>query len=125
MGFLGFGGRKESYLVVVTYEGPGRLRLNGNHVRGGSRSKQNAGSHGQTVCWAEFAPGRVRQDGGLGSQAPRLGAGEAERLLRDLPQLVECRTVLDAMEQGREHASKALAWASPQGAAPGTVGRGG
>ena len=60
MGFWGFGSRSETHLVVVTYEGKGHLRLNGNHVRS-FRARRNAAKHERTVCWIEFTPGGPRQ----------------------------------------------------------------
>ncbi len=110
MGFLGFGGKSETHLVVVIFEGTGRLRVHGNLVKDGGKSKKNAAAHGHTVCWLEFSPKGAREDGGLGVMAPRLGPGEADRLLRELPQLEACRTVLADIRQGKEGSSKWLVW---------------
>src|SRR5438874_7493066 len=41
LGFLGLGGKGDRHLVVITFEGPGRLRLNGNRSAG-KRAKQGA-----------------------------------------------------------------------------------
>lgn len=105
MGFLGFGRGKQARLVVVTYEGPDRLMLNGNKTAN-DRSKKHAAVHGQTVCWVEFAPDGVPLDQGLGPAAGRLGPGEAERLLRELPRNADCRSVLEHMNQGREQTGR-------------------
>ncbi len=110
MGFLGFGRRADTYLVAVTFEGKGRLRLNGNHVRSGRKSKDHAASHTRTVCWIEFAPDGAKQDGGSGPMATCLEAGGVERLLRELPQTLACRQVLEEMRQGKPSACKWLAW---------------
>lgn len=107
MGFLGFGSRKQSHLVVVTYEGPARLMLNGNRTKDG-RHKKHATAYGQTVCWVEFATDGIPTDQGLGPAAGRLPAGEAERLLRELPRNPSCRTVLEHLKEGREQSGRWL-----------------
>lgn len=107
LGFLGIGGRSERHLVVITFEGPGRLRLNGNRSAG-RRAKQGAVAHEQTVAWIEFAPDGGRLDQGLGPAASRLGGAEVQALLRDLPSDPACRAVLQGLAGGREHSSKVL-----------------
>jgi hypothetical protein len=107
LGFLGLGGKGERHLVVVTFEGPGRLRLNGNRSAG-KRAKQGAVAHEQTVAWIEFAPDGGRLDQGLGRAADRMGIEEVQALLRDLPTDPACRAVLQGLAGGREHSSKVL-----------------
>jgi hypothetical protein len=109
MGFPWFGKRNETHLVVVTLEGPGRLRLNGNVLRT-KRMKMNAGEHPQTVCWIEFTPDGAREDGGKGPSADRLGGGEVDRLLRELPRTKECLAVIQDLMKGRERAGQWLHW---------------
>src|SRR3954449_477089 len=109
MGFWGFGRRRDTHLVVVTSEGGTQLRLNGIRVQA-ARTKRNAAAHEQTVCWVEFEPGGPRTDQGPGPAAARLGAGEVERLLRELPQTAECRAVRGDLEGGQERAGHWLHW---------------
>ena len=107
---LGLGrGGGERHLVVITFEGPGRLRLNANRTSG-SRAKQGAAAHEQTVGWIEFAADGGRLDQGLGPAAGKLGAAEVAALLRDLPSDPACRSVLRGLESGREHSSKVLSF---------------
>lgn len=120
MGFLGFGRKSGTHLVVVSVEGPGRLRINGNIARS-QRTKQNAAEHAQTVCWIEFMPDGARGDQGTGPASSRLGPGEVDRLLRDLPQTAACRAVRENLEAGKERASHWLPWGKP-GGARGSVG---
>src|SRR5687767_4575034 len=105
MGFLGFGRKSGTYLVVVTSEGSTRLRLNGNQMQS-SRIKKNAAEHLGTVCWIEFEVGGPPRDQGLGPAASRLRPGEAERLLRELPRLEACRALLAELKQSPAHASR-------------------
>lgn len=105
MGFLGFGRGRQARLVVVTYEGPGRLMLNGNRTHN-DRSKKHAASHSQTVCWIEFDVDGIPIDQGLGPASGRLGSGEAERLLRELPRNSDCRSVLAHMNEGRDQTGR-------------------
>jgi hypothetical protein len=123
MGFLGFGGGTETHLVVVIFEGSGRLRLHGNKVKDNGKTKKNAASHGHAVCWAEFTPEGARQDGGLGVMSTRLGPGEADRLLKELSQLEACRTVLTDIRQGKDSSSKWLVWGQAAQPAPGGARR--
>src|ERR1051325_5846173 len=90
MGIFNFGGKRETYLAVVTSEGPGRLRLNGVRVKD-KEGRKAATSHDRTVCWVEFARDGVPLDRGVGRA--RIEAGQAERLLRDLPAMPTCRSV--------------------------------
>ncbi len=122
MGFLGFGGRSESYLIVVTYEGPGRLRLNGNHLKN-KQTKKNAAAHEATVCWQEFGKGGVPRDQGLGPAAGSLKPSEAERLLRELIRLPETRKVLEDLASGRDISGKWLTWGKPSEAEKPTAQR--
>jgi|RhiMethySRZTD1v2_1073278.scaffolds.fasta_scaffold203004_2 hypothetical protein len=107
LGLLGLGGKGERHLVVITFEGPGRLRLNGNRSAG-KRAKKGAAAHDQTVAWIEFAPEGGRLDQGLGPAAARMGVEEVQALLRDLPTDPACRAVLQGLAGGREHSSKVL-----------------
>jgi hypothetical protein len=110
LGFLGLGGKVDRHLVVITFEGPGRLRLNGNRSAG-KRAKQGAVAHEQTVAWIEFAVDGGRVDQGLGPAAGRIGTEEVQALLRDLPTDPACRAVLQGLAGGREHSSKVLDFA--------------
>ena len=103
---LGRGGG-ERHLVVVTFEGPGRLRLNANRTKG-AQGKRGATAHGQTVGWVEFSADGTRLDQGLGPAAGRLGAAQVASLLRDLPADPACRSVLRGLASGRDHSSKVL-----------------
>jgi hypothetical protein len=106
---------RHTCLVVATYEGPGRVRLNGNRISGGP-AKRNAAAHAQTVCWAEFAEDGARRDQGPGPMAGRLADGQAERLLRELPQLAACRELLRDLADGRDRSGRWLnagAWVGP------------
>lgn len=124
MGFWGFGGgKKPKHLVVVTYEGGGRLRLNGNRSLG-PKYKQNASNHSGTVCWIEFDTGGIPLDQGLGPSAGQLGSGVAERLLRELPQTTECRGIRADLERSPADASRWLAWGNSSGARGGVDSRG-
>jgi hypothetical protein len=109
LSFLGLGGGGTRHLVVVTFEGPGRLRLNANRTSG-KRAKQGAAAHEQTVAWIEFAPDGGRVNQGLGPAAGRLGAGEVEALLRDLPSDPACVAVLRGLAGGRDHSSKVMSF---------------
>jgi hypothetical protein len=109
LGFLGLGGRGDRHLVVITFEGPGRLRLNGNRTSG-RRAKRGAAAHEQTVGWIEFDPGGGRLDQGLGPAAGRLGEAEVTALLRDLPADPSCQAVLRGLAGGRDHSSKVLSF---------------
>ena len=100
------GGR---HLVVISFEGPGRLRLNANRTSG-PRARRGAAAHEQTVGWIEFTPDGRRLDQGLGPAAAKLGAAEVSALLRDLPADAACRSVLSGLASGREHSSKILSF---------------
>src|SRR5690606_27901088 len=78
VGWFGFG-KKATYIVAVAYEGPNRLRLNGNLVRE-AKIKRNAASHSQTIIWMELTTGGGRIDQGTGPAATRLEPGELERI---------------------------------------------
>ena len=109
LNFLGLGKGGARHLVVVTFEGPGRLRLNANRTAG-KRARQGAAAHEQTVGWIEFSPDGARLDQGFGPAAARLGAAEAAALLRDLPTNPACQSVLRGLTSGREHSSKVLSF---------------
>lgn len=104
-----FGKKKVNHLVVVSYEGPGSLRLNGNRILT-AQVKKNASSHDQTVCWIEFTPDGARRDQGTGPSASRLEPAELERLERELPQTQACRTVLEALQKGQDRSGLWLPW---------------
>jgi hypothetical protein len=107
--FLGLRKGGDRHLVVVTFEGPGRLRLNANRTSG-KRARRGAAAHEQTVGWVEFSPDGARLDQGLGPAAGKLGAAEAAALLRDLAADPACRSVLRGLAGGREHSSKVLSF---------------
>ena len=112
MGFLGFGKKVDSNIVVVTYEGPNRLRLNGNRKKGrqAAAAKKGAAGHDRTVCWIEFSQGGLRLDQGTGPAAPKMGPGEVDRLLRELPLNAICKGMLRELEQGQDRSAKILSW---------------
>jgi hypothetical protein len=104
--FLGFRtGHGDHFLIVATYEGPRRMRLNGNRTRG-KGAKKRAVDHDRTVFWIELSRDGARLDQGIGPAAGKLPAGEAEKLLRDLPLSPACRSVIQALEQGHQLTSK-------------------
>jgi len=108
--FLGLGGGGgDRHLVVVTFEGPGRLRLNANRTSG-KRAKQGAAAHEQTIGWIEFDPKGGRLDQGLGPAAGKLGSAEVIALLRDLPNDPACQSVLRGLASGRDHSSKVVSF---------------
>ncbi len=118
MGFFGFGG-KESNIVVVMFEGPGRLRLNGNRKKGKEVEsvKKNASAHDRTVCWIEFSQTGMRLDEAVGPAAAKVGADEAKRLLKDLPLTTACKEMLRELEGGQDRSAKILAWQDPNATA--------
>jgi hypothetical protein len=122
MAFLSFKKKYNGRLVVLTYEGPGRLLLNGNRTHD-ERARRNATVHPGTVCWIEFDSGGGRMAQGVGSAAIHLDRGEVERLLRELPQTACCRTVLEHLEQGRDHSCRWLELTRGQPAASGSSSR--
>ena len=114
MGFLGFG-KEASNIIVVTYEGPNRLRLNGNRKKGRdiNAAKKGAAAHDRTVCWIEFSQGGMRLDQGKGQAAVKVGDSEVERLLRELPLNSVCKEMLHELEGGQEKAARILSWQNP------------
>lgn len=104
---IGLRKRSVRYLVVVSFEGPGRLRLNGNKTTG-KRARQGAVAHEQTVAWIEFSPDGGRLDQGLGPAAGKLDSAKVAALLQDLPTDPACRSVISGLAGGREHSSKVL-----------------
>jgi hypothetical protein len=111
MGFLGFG-KKESNLVVVMFEGPNRLRLNGNRKKGKEvdAAKKGAAAHERTVCWIEFSQGGMRLDQGKGPSAAKVGDSDVDRMLRDLPFNPVCKEMLRELESGQEKAARIFSW---------------
>ncbi|WP_169977553.1 hypothetical protein [Tautonia rosea] len=104
MGWFGFG-KKATYIVAVSHEGPNRLRLNGNQCRS-AQIKRNAAAHGQTVMWMELTNGGGRIDQGLGPSATRLDAKELERLQRDVHLSTAFKAIVEELDAGQEQASK-------------------
>ncbi len=115
MGFLGFGKKVDNNLVVVTYEGPNRLRLNGNRKKGreAASAKKGAAVHERTVCWIEFSQGGMRLDQGTGPAAEKLGPGAVEKLLRELPLNPICKGMLRELEQGQDRSARIFTWENP------------
>ena len=118
MAFLSFKKKYDGRLVVLTYEGPGRLLLNGNRTHD-EHARRNAAAHPGTVCWIELASRGGRMAQGVGPAAIRLDTAEVERLLVELPQKSVCQTVLDHLEQGRDHSCRWLELTRRQTAASG------
>ena len=116
MALLRFKKRYDGRLVVLTYEGPGRLLLNGNRTHG-EQARRNAAAHPSTVCWIELASGGGRMAQGVGPAAFHLETAEVERLLGELPQTSCCRTVLEHLEEGHDHSCRWLELARRQPAA--------
>jgi hypothetical protein len=115
MGFLGFGKKADSNIVVVTFEGPNRLRLNGNRKKGreAKAAKMGAAAHERTVCWIEFSQGGMRLDQGKGPAVAKLGDSEVDRMLRELPLNAVCKEMLRELEGGQEKAARILSWQNP------------
>jgi hypothetical protein len=107
MAFLSFKKKYDGRLVVLTYEGPGKLLLNGNRTHD-EQARRNAAAHPGTVCWIELASGGGRMAQGVGPAAGRLNTAEVERLLLELPQKSCCRTVLEHLDHGRDHSCRWL-----------------
>ena len=118
MSLLSFKNKYDGRLVVLTYEGPGRLLLNGNRTQD-EHARRNAAAHPGTVCWIELASGGGRMAQGVGPAASHLDPAEVERLLHELPQTSCCRTVLEHLEQGRAHSCRWLELTRGQPAASG------
>jgi hypothetical protein len=119
MSLLSFKNKYDGRLVVLTYEGPGRLLLNGNRTRD-EHARRNAAAHQMTVCWIELASGGGRMAQGIGPAAGHLESAAVERFLRELPQTSCCRTVLEHLEQGRKHSTRwlELMWGQPAASGP-------
>ena len=107
MAFLSFKKKYDGRLVVLTYEGPGRLLLNGNRTHD-EHARRNAAAHPGTVCWIELEAGGGRMAQGVGPAAGHLDPAEVDRLLRELPQTSCCRTVLEHLEEGHDHSCRWL-----------------
>ena len=112
MGFLGFGKKADSNIVVVMFEGPNRLRLNGNRKKGkeADAAKKGAAAHERTVCWIEFSQGGMRLDQGKGPAVVKLGDSEVDRMLKELPFNSVCKEMLRELEGGQEKAARILSW---------------
>jgi hypothetical protein len=111
MGFL-FGKKVDSNIVVITWEGPNRFRLNGNRKKGKEAgvAKKGAAGHERTVCWIEFSQGGMRLDQGKGPAAAKVGDGEVDRMLRELPLNSVCKEMLRELEGGQDKAARILSW---------------
>jgi hypothetical protein len=118
MALFTFKKKYDSRLVVLTYEGPGRLLLNGNRTRD-ENARQNAAAHPGTVCWIELASGGGRMAQGVGPAAARLDTAEVDRLMHELPQTSCCRTVLEHLAEGHDHSCRWLELTRGQPAASG------
>jgi hypothetical protein len=118
MAFLSFKKKYDGRLVVLTFEGPGRLLLNGNRTHH-EHARRNAAAHPGTVCWIELASGGGRMAQGVGPAAGQLDPAEVERLLLELPQTTCCRTVLEHLEEGHDHSCRWLELTHGQPAASG------
>ncbi|MDB5349673.1 MAG: hypothetical protein JWN86_920 [Planctomycetota bacterium] len=110
MGLFSFGRRRETFLTLITLEGPGRLRINGLRAKD-EKSKKVAIAHERTVCWVEFSSAGAMLDKGLGRASGQ--ATEVDRLLRDLPTMPTCRGVLDRLREGQESVGKWLQLGEP------------
>jgi hypothetical protein len=119
MAFLSLKKKYDGRLVVLTYEGPGRLLVNGNRTHD-ERARRNAAAHPGTVCWIELASGGGRMGQGVGPAAGHLETAEVERLLHELPQTSCCRTVLENLDQGHDHSCRwlELTRGQPAGSGP-------
>ena len=104
MRLFGFG-KRESFLAIVTSEGQGRLRLNGVRVKD-PKARKSAIAHERVLCWVEFTTGGGMIDKGIGKATAQ--AGQADRLLRDLPTNPTCRAVLDRLREGQDSVAKWL-----------------
>ena len=118
MAFLSFKKKYDGRLIVLTYQGPGRLLLNGNRTRD-QQARRNAAAHPGTVCWIELESGGARLDQGIGPAANHLDPAEVQRLLHELPQTSCGRAVLENLEQGRDHSCRWLELTRGQPAASG------
>ena len=112
MGLFNFGGRKETFLTVITAEGSGRLRINGLKVSD-KAARKSAVAHDRTLCWIEFSTSGGMLDKGVGRAIGQ--AGQAEKLLRDLPTDPTCRGVLDRLREGQDSVGKWLPMGEPAG----------
>jgi hypothetical protein len=104
VGWFGIG-KKTTYVIALSREGPDRLRLNGNQVTR-TQVKTNAASHDQTVIWMEVTSGGGRIDQGTGPASSKLAPGELERLQRDVHLSTAFKAIVEELDGGREHASK-------------------
>ena len=118
MAFLSLKKKYDGRLVVLTYEGPGRLLLNGNRTHD-EHARRNAAAHPETVCWIELESGGGRMAQGVGPAAGHLDPAEVDRLLRELPHTSCCRTVLEHLEEGHDHSCRWLELTRAQPAASG------
>ena len=118
MAFLSFKKKYDGRLVVLTYEGAGRLLLNGNRTHD-EHARRIAAAHPGTVCWIELASGGGRMAQGVGPAASHLDTAEVERLLGEVPQTSCCRTVLEHLDQGHDRSCRWLELTRGQPAASG------
>lgn len=113
MGFLNLGKRTETFLSIITLEGPGRFRINGVRAKDPA-AKKTAIAHERTICWVEFSTKGGMMDKGMGRAATQVG--QAERLLRDLPMHPTCLAVLERLKEGQDSVGKWLQLGEPAGA---------
>lgn len=104
--------RRDWNIVAVTFEGPERLRLNGNREKGKRAldAKKGAANHSRTICWVVFDQEGKRLEGGLGMSADRLPPNQAERMLMSLPTNRIVLELVRELEQGRERVARPFTW---------------
>ena len=109
---MGLFGRRDWNIVVITSEGPERMRLNANRQKGkqAAAAKKGAASHNGTLCWIIFDQNGRRLDDGLGPASTRLDPDQAQRLLTSLPTNRTVLEVLRELEQGREKTAREFTW---------------
>ena len=112
MGIFDVFSRRDWNILAITYEGPGRLRLNANHKRGSKALKAMKGAslHPQTVCWIVFDRKEKKIDDGLGPAAVKLGEDQASKILLSLPTNRDVLTMLLALKEGRDKRSSVFKW---------------
>lgn len=109
---MGLFGRRDWNLVVVTAEGPERMRLNANRQKGKQAvtAKKGAREHARTLCWVVFDQEGRKLDEGLGPASARLPADQAQRMLTSLPTNRTVLEILRELEQGRDKTAREFVW---------------
>jgi hypothetical protein len=104
--------RRDWNIVVITSEGPERMRLNANRQKGrqAAAAKKGAASHGGTLCWVVFDQEGRKLDEGLGPASARLDPEQAKRMLTSLPTNRTVLEVLRELERGRDRMAKEFTW---------------